>query len=108
MHCEKDNNTIEFMKNNCPNIFLNLSKIEEQYKGRRMNMSNWHNKVKDIKLFPSHHSAPENIIQAFNDNNYLNGLAMVVSWGTMWMQNRTIYCYESSKGFKLDKINKIL
>lgn len=64
-----------------------------QFEGRNFNPVNWHrwgitnNRLPELPF----RSSPENIIAQFEEGNYLNGLALVVSWGTMWRQNNRIY-----------------
>ncbi len=64
-----------------------------QFKGRNFNPENWNNRVIGDNPWPDSPilSSPQTIIQQFVDGHYLNGLALVVSWGTMWRQNNRIY-----------------
>lgn len=72
-----------------------------QFQGHKMSQSRWLKYVNNVP-FPKPHnynqshlnslvSSPANIINCFRHGHWLHGLAMVVSWGTMWRQNKRIY-----------------
>jgi hypothetical protein len=64
-----------------------------QFQGRAFNPESWGRRI----LHPAHwpqfpiHSNPETIIAEFAAGHYLEGLALVVSWGTMWRTADYIY-----------------
>lgn len=64
-----------------------------QFNGRNFNINNWNNRVINNGAWPEPPivSSPETIIGEFENQHYLQALALVVSWGTMWRQNPHIY-----------------
>ena len=92
LNWRNDIETLQFVSENLPQVFLNFNEPTAQYPGREINILQWQSKVLDINQFPqTNMSSPENIINCFQNGNYLNGLVLVVSWGTMWRQNKKIY-----------------
>ena len=72
---------------------LKAEEPANQFPGRNFNTCNWTSKLPPDHLLPLAGciSSPENIISRFSTGQYLEGLALVVSWGTMWRTNRRIY-----------------
>ena len=64
-----------------------------QFAGRNFNPQNWNHRVIQPATWPLGPllSSPAKIIQQFQDRQYLQALAMVVSWGTMWRRSNHIY-----------------
>lgn len=76
--------------------FINLSDETFQFEGKNFSPNNWTHRIDNVNFF-SHLgiidtvSSPQNIIKCFQNNFLLEGLALVVSWGTMYRQNNQIY-----------------
>ena len=65
-----------------------------QFAGRRFAPEAWDGHVHADFDWPQGEdlrSSPESIVRLFQQGAYLEALAMVVSWGTMWRQNGRIY-----------------
>ncbi len=83
--------TINHLRQNLPHDFKVLTE-QQQFQGRNFNPRKW-----DDKLLPDENfgnidcSSPENIISCFENNQFLQALALIVSWGTMARTNRFIY-----------------
>jgi|GEM_PF-1866317 len=63
-----------------------------QFQGRSFRAANWIGWTGHDPLWPPglDASSPESIIAAFQAGAYLEGVALVTSWGTMWRQKRSI------------------
>jgi len=72
---------------------VNRDRPAAQYGGRSFNPVNWDCRVLAPENWPDQPilSSPQVIIQEFSAGRFLNGLALVVSWGAMWRQNNRIY-----------------
>jgi len=64
-----------------------------QFAGRNFNPYNWNSRVIQPDNWPPGPliSSPAAIIQQFQNGQYLHGLALVASWGTMWRRPATIW-----------------
>ena len=64
-----------------------------QFSGRQFNAKNWARRIRSTDKFraTSLISSPNEIIQTFQNKHYLQALALVVSWGTMWRKAKNIY-----------------
>ena len=64
-----------------------------QFAGRNFNPQNWNQRVIQPANWPPGPliSSPQAIIQHFQNGNYLQGLALVASWGTMWRRPAAIW-----------------
>lgn len=92
MNWEIDTLTYATVQNRLNDDLLNLNLNINQFGGRAFNPNNWLHRVEnDIVLMGINNSSPENIIQCFGENHLLEGLALVVSWGTMARTGRYIY-----------------
>ncbi len=65
----------------------------DQYPGRTFNSTNWNHRVLQRDYWPQGVivSSPGQIIFTFQRQQYLQALALVVSWGTMWRRAGAIY-----------------
>jgi hypothetical protein len=65
----------------------------DQYPGRTFNSINWNHRVLQRDYWPQGAivSSPQQIILTFQRQQYLQALALVVSWGTMWRRAGAIY-----------------
>ncbi|SRR5713226_8308609 len=62
------------------------------FKGRRFNTRDWnHRVVQPASWHGVLQSDPDQIIQQFRNQRYTQGLAMVVSWGTMWRKPDAVW-----------------
>src|SRR6266404_1085404 len=62
------------------------------FKGRNFNTRSWNHRVIQPATWSGElRSDPDLIIRQFKDGQYTQGLAMVVSWGTMWRQPDAIW-----------------
>ena len=63
-----------------------------QFSGRPFNPKRWNRRVIQPN-WPEGElgSSPEQIVAQFRDEEYLQALARVVSWGTMWRRSRAIW-----------------
>ena len=64
-----------------------------QFAGRGFVAAKWNHRVNSPPHWPAPHfrAGPTAIIAALGGGHNLEGLAMVVSWGTMWRQPNSIY-----------------
>lgn len=64
-----------------------------QYGGRVFNTSSWENRLLVPGIWPQGPvvSSPDAIINEFQAERYLQGLALVVSWGKMWRTSNHIW-----------------
>lgn len=64
-----------------------------QFAGRKFNSLRWNNRVMQPANWPQGPlvSSPQTIINEFQNQRYLQGLALVVSWGTMWRRPAAIW-----------------
>jgi hypothetical protein len=72
---------------------INAMVPAEQFAGRNFNPLNWNSRVNHPANWPQEPlvSSPQMIINEFQQQHYLQGLALVVSWGTMWRQPAAIW-----------------
>jgi len=65
----------------------------QQFPGRNFNARNWDHRTLQPARWPGGdlRSSPRQIVELFSAGQYLEGLAMVVSSGTMWRQPDAIY-----------------
>jgi hypothetical protein len=62
------------------------------FNGRNFNTRSWNHRVTQPATWHGVlRSDPDQIIQQFRNQRYTQGLAMVVSWGTMWRQPDAIW-----------------
>lgn len=91
-NCEQTN---YYLENHLPQDFVGWELAENQYPGRNFNHQSWYRRVlENGTLLDYHISSPENIMDAFQQGRFLAGLALVVSWGTMWRRPEGIYTAE--------------
>lgn len=89
-----DQITIEFLNEHLPEDFTVFQNYADQFGGRVLNPQNWLDRVINQDLILNYNnSSPANIIECFRNDNMLEGLVLVVSWGTMWRRNNQIYHY---------------
>jgi hypothetical protein len=65
-----------------------------QYPGRNFNPASWNDRVLGTPHWPRIQpliSSPQQIINLFQQNAFLEALAMVVSWGRMWRRPDCVY-----------------
>lgn len=87
-----DNSTVTFLDKYLPEQFKIFTQPQSQFAGRYMNVHNWQTKLLSKQMLTGKaYSSPDNIITCFRKNQFLEGLAMTISWGTMWRQNPRIY-----------------
>jgi len=88
-----DNRTQNAAMKYCP---INRTTPAEQFIGYNFNRDKWKKRIRKSDNFSleTGKSSPQEIINAFKKEQYLQGLALVVSWGRMWRQNRNNYYYQ--------------
>ena len=92
MKWTSDQETLHFLRTYPPNALLNYQMPGTQFQGRNFNQLNWQEHVLEnnqLRLYAF--SSPDNIINYFQNQNYLEGLCLVISWGTMWRRNHITY-----------------
>ena len=82
----------QFSAHNCP-VLIQAAMPAPQYPGRPFVSVNWIHRIRPQDMFAENvqNSSPQSIIDAFRNEEYLQGLALVVSWGSMWRTSNSIY-----------------
>lgn len=82
----------QFAAHNFP-IIIQAGMPVAQFHGRAFNPVNWSHRIRPQDMFAENiqTSAPQSIINTFQNGEYLQGLALVVSWGSMWRTSNSIY-----------------
>jgi len=73
---------------------IESKKPANQASGFNFNKKNWEKRIRHKKdVFDKNItiSSPETIINCFQNREYLQGVALVVLWGMMWRQSKSIY-----------------
>lgn len=90
MHWQIDDTTSR-AATNYP-ILIKSSSPVGPFKGRNFDTRNWNHRVIQPATWRGVlRSDPDQIIQQFQNQRYTQGLAMVVSWGTMWRQPDAVW-----------------
>lgn len=84
---------------------INATTPADPFGGRPFYTATWNARVIQPAAWPSAvlRSDPDQIVQQFRNQRYTQGLALVVSWGTMWRQPQAIW-----GGRKLETIERLL
>ncbi len=74
-------------------ILIQAAQPAPQFPGRPFNPANWLHRIRPQDYFAVNvqTSDPQTIINTFQNGEYLQGLALVVSWGSMWRTAKSIY-----------------
>jgi hypothetical protein len=74
-------------------VIVDTNKPAAQFQGRHFNVQSWNNRVIKPASWSEDEliSSPTRIIQEFENENYLEALALVVSWGKMWRTSKSIW-----------------
>jgi hypothetical protein len=73
-------------------IHIRRSSPVGPFRGRRFNTNDWnHRVIQPASWSGVLRSDPDQIIQQFQNQRYTQGLAMVVSWGTMWRKPDAVW-----------------
>jgi hypothetical protein len=91
MNWQIDNQTQQAATNNP--LPIRAMAPTPQFAGRHFNPPKWNNRVMQPANWPQGFlvSSPQTIINEFQNQRYLQGLALVVSWGTMWRRPAAIW-----------------
>jgi hypothetical protein len=91
MKYKKHTRTLTVIQNRLNPVFLNLDGPVPQFQGRNFNQIRGKKWILENQNFHFQISSPQNIITSFQNGYYLEGIALVASWGTMWRTARFIY-----------------
>lgn len=102
MRWKLDQRTMQAAKNHP--IQINANSPIPPLKGRNFDTRSWNHRVVQPATWCGElRSDPDQIMRQFKNGHYTQGLAMVVSWGTMWRQPAAIWGHRN-----LEHIEEIL